>query len=221
MTDRDADNPIIRLVSCPSRLRPPHGPRRPDLRYRSRTSWVFISGPSGAGKTTLLKLLYCGTRASAGRGRSSTASPWTHLRRDRVPQLRRACWCHFPGLQADPRPDRLRERRPRAGGRPATSAASSPSKVRAVLRMVGMEGHADTLPPRLSGGEQQRAAVARAIVGDPKIILADEPTGSLDEDSARAVLALLQAAHIRGATVIIATHDKAHRSAASGGGCCT
>jgi cell division transport system ATP-binding protein len=83
-----------------------------------------------------------------------------------------------------------------------------PPKVRAVLRLVGMEAQADCLPPQLSGGEQQRVAVARALVGDPKLILADEPTGSLDELSARAVLELLRTAHIRGATVVIATHDK-------------
>ena len=78
-----------------------------------------------------------------------------------------------------------------------------------VLKMVGMDQHAGALPLRLSGGEQQRVAVARAVVGDPKIILADEPTGNLDEASAQAVMDLLQAAYIRGATVLIATHDKA------------
>ena len=81
-------------------------------------------------------------------------------------------------------------------------------KVRSVLRTVGMENSINSLPPTLSGGEQQRIAVARAIVGDPKIILADEPTGNLDEDSADIVLKLLKRFHIRGATVIIATHDK-------------
>jgi cell division transport system ATP-binding protein len=81
-------------------------------------------------------------------------------------------------------------------------------KVRSVLRTVGMENSIHSLPPTLSGGEQQRIAVARAIVGDPKIILADEPTGNLDEDSADIILNLLKRFHIRGATVIIATHDK-------------
>ena len=81
-------------------------------------------------------------------------------------------------------------------------------KVRSVLRLVGMEDRQTALPPSLSGGEQQRVAVARAIVGDPKIILADEPTGSLDEDSAGIIMALLKRVHIRGTTVIIATHDK-------------
>jgi cell division transport system ATP-binding protein len=64
------------------------------------------------------------------------------------------------------------------------------------------------MPPSLSGGEQQRVAVARAIVGDPTIILADEPTGSLDDDSANIIIDLLNRVHIRGTTVIIATHDK-------------
>ena len=71
-----------------------------------------------------------------------------------------------------------------------------------------MEEKINSFPPRLSGGEQQRIAVARAIVGDPKIILADEPTGNLDDDSATVVLELLQRFHTRGATVILATHDK-------------
>ena len=84
-----------------------------------------------------------------------------------------------------------------------------PRKVRQVLRTVGHGAHADTLPPLLSGGEQQRVAVARAVVGDPKVLLADEPTGNLDDDSARAVMELLRAMHIRGTTLVIATHDKA------------
>jgi cell division transport system ATP-binding protein len=82
-------------------------------------------------------------------------------------------------------------------------------KVKSILRLVGMEDRLQSFPPSLSGGEQQRIAVARAIIGDPKIILADEPTGSLDDESAEAILDLLRGAHIRGATVIIATHDKA------------
>jgi cell division transport system ATP-binding protein len=81
-------------------------------------------------------------------------------------------------------------------------------KVQSVLRIVGMDKRQDTLPPNLSGGEQQRVAVARAVVGDPTIILADEPTGSLDAESASLIIKLLKTFHTRGATVIVATHDR-------------
>jgi cell division transport system ATP-binding protein len=81
-------------------------------------------------------------------------------------------------------------------------------KVKNVLRTVGMENNLHSLPPSLSGGEQQRVAVARAVVGDPTIILADEPTGNLDKDSADIIFKLLKRFHIRGATIVIATHDK-------------
>ena len=81
-------------------------------------------------------------------------------------------------------------------------------KVGSVLRNVGMEERMNAFPPTLSGGEQQKITIARALAGDPKIILADEPTGSLDDESAEDVMNLLRASHERGTTVIIATHDK-------------
>ncbi|MFN2359132.1 MAG: cell division ATP-binding protein FtsE, partial [Desulfotignum sp.] len=79
-------------------------------------------------------------------------------------------------------------------------------KVMHVLRITGMEKKANALPPTLSGGEQQRVAVARAVVGDPDIILADEPTGSLDNASARRVLDILTAYHKKGVTILVASH---------------
>jgi cell division transport system ATP-binding protein len=81
-------------------------------------------------------------------------------------------------------------------------------KVKSLLRVVGMEDRLTALPPSLSGGEQQRVAVARAVAGDPQIILADEPTGSLDADSADVIFQLLNMFHRRGATVVVATHDQ-------------
>jgi len=77
-----------------------------------------------------------------------------------------------------------------------------------ILKQVGLEHKVNSTPLRLSGGEQQRVAMARALVNDPKIILADEPTGNLDEESRERVLTILKEANIRGSTVVVATHDK-------------
>jgi cell division transport system ATP-binding protein len=81
-------------------------------------------------------------------------------------------------------------------------------RVYQVLKGVGLFHKANVLPPKLSGGEQQRVAIARALVNDPLLLLADEPTGNLDEDITREVMTLLEQANARGTTVIVATHDK-------------
>ena len=172
----------------------------------SKNDFVFITGPSGAGKTTLLKLLYLAESVSEGQvlidGMNLSRIP-----RKRIPFLRRKFGIIFQDykliasrtvfdnvslvLEASGKKRRLIQK-----------------KVRSVLRLVGMEDRQNAFPPSLSGGEQQRVAVARAIIGDPKIILADEPTGSLDDDSANIIINLLNGVHIRGTTVVIATHDK-------------
>lgn len=205
MTDTDAETPIIRLV----RVQHTYGRQQAlaDVSFDiAKNEWVFITGPSGAGKSTLLKLLYFGAKATAGEVLIDGVNP-ARLAPRRLPLLRRMCGVIFqdykliPGRSVFENVALVLEA---AGYRRRMIAP----KVRLVLRLVGMEAQADCLPPRLSGGEQQRVAVARALVGDPKIILADEPTGSLDEVSARAVLELLRTAYIRGATVVIATHDQ-------------
>ena len=171
-----------------------------------KNDFVFITGPSGAGKTTLLKLFYLAEAAAEGQVLIDGIN-LSRIPRKRIPLLRRKFGIIFQDyklignrsvfdnvslvLEAAGKKRRLIQK-----------------KVRTVLRLVGMEDRQTALPPSLSGGEQQRVAVARAIVGDPKIILADEPTGSLDEDSAGIIMDLLKRVHIRGATVIIATHDK-------------
>ena len=173
----------------------------------AKNEFVFISGPSGAGKTTLLKLLYLGEPVSEGQVLIDGIN-LARIPRKRIPQLRRKFGIIFQDykliltksvydnvalvLEAAGAKNRLIQK-----------------KVKSVLRLVGMEDRLKSFPPSLSGGEQQRIAVARAIIGDPKIILADEPTGSLDEESAEVILELLRGVLIRGATVIIATHDKA------------
>jgi len=168
---------------------------------------VFVSGPSGAGKTTLLKLLYGAVRPTEGRVEVDGLQ-LEHLPARRLPLLRRRLGIVFQDFKLIPTRsvfDNVALALEACGHR----REAIPRKVRQVLRTVGMDAHADTLPPLLSGGEQQRVAVARAVVGDPKVLLADEPTGNLDDDSARAVMELLRAMHIRGTTLVIATHDRA------------
>ena len=204
MSGADAADPIIRLTGVAHTYG--RHPALADLSFEiAKNEWVFITGPSGAGKSTLLKLLYFGTKASTGAVFIDGENP-ARLSPRRVALLRRKCGVIFQDYKLIP------GRSVFANVALVLEASGHrrrliPQKVLSVLRLVGMDAHAASLPPRLSGGEQQRIAVARAIVGDPKIILADEPTGSLDEASARGVMDLLRAAHIRGTTVVIATHD--------------
>jgi cell division transport system ATP-binding protein len=173
----------------------------------AKNEFVFISGPSGAGKTTLLKLLYLGQPVSEGQVLIDGIN-LARIPRKKVPYLRRKFGIIFQDYKLIPTKsvfDNLALVLEAAG----TKRRIIQKKVKSILRLVGMEDRLKSFPPSLSGGEQQRIAVARAIIGNPKIILADEPTGSLDEDSAEAILDLLRGVHIRGATVIIATHDKA------------
>ena len=173
----------------------------------AKNEFVFISGPSGAGKTTLLKLLYLGEPVSEGQVLIDGIN-LARIPRKRIPQLRRKFGIIFQDYKLIPTKtvyDNLALVLEAAGAKNRLI----PKKIKSVLRLVGMEDRLKAFPPSLSGGEQQRIAVARAVIGDPKIILADEPTGSLDEESAEVILELLRGVHIRGATVIIATHDKA------------
>jgi len=173
----------------------------------AKNEFVFISGPSGAGKSTLLKLFYLGEPVSEGQILIDGIN-LARIPRKRIPELRRIFGIIFQDYKLIPTKsvyDNVALVLEAAG----TKKRIVQKKVRSVLRLVGMEDRLKSFPPSLSGGEQQRIAVARAIVGDPKIILADEPTGSLDEESAEAILDLLRGVHIRGTTVIIATHDKA------------
>jgi cell division transport system ATP-binding protein len=173
----------------------------------AKNEFVFISGPSGAGKTTLLKLFYLGEAVSEGQILIDGIN-LARMSRNRIPLLRRKFGIIFQDYKLIPTKsvfDNVSMVLEAAGARKRIVN----KKVRSVLRLVGMEDRIHSYPPSLSGGEQQRIAVARAIVGDPQIILADEPTGSLDDESAEIILDLLRGVHIRGATVIIATHDKA------------
>jgi cell division transport system ATP-binding protein len=172
----------------------------------AKNEFLFISGPSGAGKTTLLKLLYLGETTSEGQvlidGMNLSRIP-----HKRIPFLRRKYGIIFQDYKLIPTKTVFNNVALvlEAMGKKRRFVEK---KVKSVLRTVGMEERLHAFPPSLSGGEQQRIAVARAVIGDPKIILADEPTGNLDEDSADIIFKLLKKFHTRGATIIVATHDK-------------
>ncbi|MCF8113007.1 MAG: cell division ATP-binding protein FtsE [Desulfotignum sp.] len=166
--------------------------------------FVFISGPSGAGKSTLLKVLYLAEKASEGQILINGMN-LARVSASNLPVLRRRFGMVFQDFKLIPSRTVFEN-----VALVLEVAGKNPSfikkKVMHVLRITGMEKKANALPPTLSGGEQQRAAVARAVVGDPDIILADEPTGSLDNRSARRVLDILTAYHKKGVTILVASH---------------
>ncbi len=172
-----------------------------------KNDFIFITGPSGAGKTTLLKLLYLGQEVSEGQILVDGLN-LSRISRNKIPFLRRKFGIIFQDyklIHTKSVYENVALVLEAAGRKPRLIA----KKVKSVLRTVGMEDRMNALPPSLSGGEQQRVAVARAVVGDPKIILADEPTGSLDAEAAGVIMSYLDVFHNRGTTIIIATHDKA------------
>ncbi|MBK9516550.1 MAG: cell division ATP-binding protein FtsE [Anaeromyxobacter sp.] len=168
--------------------------------------FVFLTGPSGAGKSTLLKLIFCAEPPSSGQvllfGRNLA-----RITPREVPFVRRHIGVVFQDFK-------LLEDRTVAENAALPLEVRGLAdqelrrRVRGLLRSVGLEHRADKFPPSLSGGEQQRVAVARALAGDPQLLLADEPTGNLDGARTLEVMELLAAANARGTTVLIATHDR-------------
>src|SRR5579863_8228117 len=171
-----------------------------------RGEFVFVTGPSGSGKSTLLRLLYRAETVDDGRilfmGRDVA-----RLREDAVPFLRRnvgivfqdfklvSSWSVFENVAVALEVLGLPQRLIRA-------------RVGEALERVGLAGRGDDPAGVLSGGEQQRVAIARALVGEPALILADEPTGNLDPQLAVDILGLFEEVHESGTTVLFATHDR-------------
>jgi cell division transport system ATP-binding protein len=186
---------------------PGDGPALQDVTLTvEKGEFVFLTGPSGAGKSTLLKLIFCAEPASSGQlllfGRNvAKIAPRA------VPFVRRNIGVVFQDFKLLPQ-------------RTVAENVALPlevrgladqeirRKVRGLLRQVGLEHRAEKFPPSLSGGEQQRVAVVRALAADPALLLADEPTGNLDPERTLEVMDLLYGANARGTTVVVATHDR-------------
>jgi len=176
-----------------------------DLRIE-KGEFVFLTGPSGAGKTTLLRLLYGALTPTRGQvlidGQNvSRMSP------SQIPHLRRMVGVVFQDFKLLPSRTVFENvaitLEVLGWGR-----ADIGKKVMYTLKQMGMESKIYLTPERLSGGEQQRVALARALVNDPKILLADEPTGNLDDANKNQILNIFKDANARGTTVVVATHDR-------------
>ena len=168
-------------------------------------SFHFLTGPSGAGKSTLLRLLTLSERPNSGRI-GLFGQDVTHIPRSAIPSVRRRIGMvfqdfrlldHLSAFDNVALPLRLNGEKPREYAQ----------DVAEMLRWVGLGGRFDALPPSLSGGEKQRLAIARAVITRPRLILADEPTGSVDRDMGEKLMRLFLSLNKLGATVLIATHD--------------
>lgn len=167
--------------------------------------FIFISGPSGAGKSTLLKILYLADNIFEGQVLVDGMN-LSRISSSKLPVLRRRFGIVFQDFKLIPTLT-VYENISLVLEAAGKKTSFIKKKVMQVLRSIGMEKKAKAFPLTLSGGEQQRVAVARAVVGEPSIILADEPTGSLDSTSARAILDFLMEYHKKGSTILIASHD--------------
>ena len=167
-------------------------------------SFHFLTGPSGAGKTTLLKLCYGELLAKGGQVRLFGEDAAT-MDRDAVAMARRRIGvvhqdCQF--LDHLPVTDNIALPLT-VSGRENEAADNLPD----LLNWVGLQNQATQLPPQLSGGDRQRAALARAVIMSPDVIIADEPTGNIDWEMSQRLLTLLIELNRMGKTVLIATHD--------------
>jgi cell division transport system ATP-binding protein len=167
--------------------------------------FVFLVGPTGSGKSTFLRLVQRIEQASAGRV-IVDGTDVARLTAAEVPLLRRrlgVVFQEFKLLVDRPVADNVAFALRVIGTEPSEIAP----RVQWALETVGMGHRATDLPARLSGGEQQRVCLARAIVTRPRVLLADEPTGNLDQEAAWEIMQLLSTINLRGTTVIVTTHN--------------
>lgn len=168
--------------------------------------FAFLVGPSGSGKTTIIKLLTGEVRADSGEIEVN-GFDLRSIRRSKLPKLRRTLGVIFQDFRL------IDDKNVYDNVAFAMHVVGAPRKeiqerVPYVLKLVGLEGREKRLPQELSGGEQQRVAVARALVNSPRLIIADEPTGNLDPARSLELMLLLQKINELGTTVLVVTHEK-------------
>jgi len=168
--------------------------------------FVFVVGASGSGKSTLIRLLLKELEPTVGRiivgGRDLS-----RLKRSQIPQLRRNIGCVFQDFKLLPSrtaADNVAYALKVQG----ESRASIRQKVPDVMNMVGLAHKMSSFPDELSGGEQQRVSIARAVVNHPPLLVCDEPTGNLDPDTSVGIMQLLYRINRAGTTVVMVTHDR-------------
>jgi len=171
----------------------------------AKGEFVFLTGPSGSGKSTLLKLTYFDERPTRGEVETLGVRSSTARGKD-IPHLRRKLGIVFQDFRL--LPDRTAEQNV-AYALEVTGVSREAIRDRSAraLAQVGLSAKGTAMPHELSGGERQRVAIARAIVNRPLVLLADEPTGNLDDRAARGVLQLLQEINSAGTAVLMATHN--------------
>jgi len=171
-----------------------------------RGDFVFLVGPSGAGKSTFIRLLIREQVPTTGRVQVA-GRDLEHMRRGQVPALRRRIGIVFQDFRLLPNKT-VWENVAFALDVTGTPGTTVRRRVPQLLNLVGLHEHAHHLPTQLSGGEQQRTAIARALVHDPAILIADEPTGNLDPVTSWELIQLLIQINELGTTVLMATHNQ-------------
>ena len=167
--------------------------------------FVFLTGPSGAGKTTLLKLIFCAEQATKGQilvgGRNIA-----RIRESAVPYLRRNIGVVFQDFKLLPNRT-VADNVAFALDVLGVPREETRERVHRMLKLVGLQHKVDSYPLKLSGGEQQRVVIARALVNDPTILLADEPTGNLDSATGAQIIDLFRRLNEEGQTILLVTHN--------------
>ena len=169
-------------------------------------SFIFLIGRTGSGKSSLIKTIYGDLELAEGIG-NVTGFDLTRLKSSQIPNLRRGLGVVFQDfklLQDRTIGENLKFVLKATGWR---NKKEIDDRIDKVLEMVGINLNINKYPFELSGGEQQRIAIARALLNDPKLIIADEPTGNLDPQTSQEIMQLFKTLHEKGMTLLMATHD--------------